>query len=184
MERKHYDKFIHVREIFEVFTNNYKRSYTVGENCTLDEMLLTFRGRCAFQQYMLNKPNKYGLKTYALVEAWTHYMLNWEALFGCKAWGTLQSGHQPSQFRRSLLTNLPMRSTKGDKRLLELLLKLNKQTNFRLGLEEDAIYVKRTVNLNIPTSIALNLFVLATLNTLVLSAKIKYRSKLDSQCYG
>lgn len=45
----------------------------------------------------------------------------------------------------------------------------------------DAIYVKRTVKLNIPASIALNLFDLATLNTLVLSTKIKYRSKLDSQ---
>uniref|UniRef100_A0A1B6E438 PiggyBac transposable element-derived protein domain-containing protein n=1 Tax=Clastoptera arizonana TaxID=38151 RepID=A0A1B6E438_9HEMI len=82
MERKELDKFTHVREMFDLFTTNCKKSYTVGEHVTVDEMLLGFRGRCRFRQYMPSKPNKYGLKIFALVDARTHYMLNWEPYLG------------------------------------------------------------------------------------------------------
>lgn len=66
LARKEIDKFTTIREIFQMFTSNCKKSYSVSEFTTIDEMLLAFRGRCSFRQYMPMKPNKYGLKVYGL----------------------------------------------------------------------------------------------------------------------
>lgn len=46
---------------------------TVGENCTIDEMLDGFNGgRCSFRQYIIPyKPNKYGIEIQALVDSLT-----------------------------------------------------------------------------------------------------------------
>ena len=37
-------------------------------------MLVGFRGRCGFRQYIPSKPNKYGIKIYALVDAKMYYL--------------------------------------------------------------------------------------------------------------
>lgn len=39
-------------------------------------MLEAFRGRCKFRQYIANKPAKYGIKIYALVDARTFFTNN------------------------------------------------------------------------------------------------------------
>lgn len=44
-----------------------------------DEKLEPFRGRYGFRQYLPNKPNKYGLKVFALVDAKNYYCANFEA---------------------------------------------------------------------------------------------------------
>lgn len=41
-------------------------------------MLDAFRGRCKFRQYIANKPAKYGVKIYALVDARTFFTNNLE----------------------------------------------------------------------------------------------------------
>ena len=72
-ERKKIDKIAAVRTMIEKFNENCKKSYSIGEYATLDEMLLAFRGRCGFRVYIPNKPNKYGLKVFSLVDARTVY---------------------------------------------------------------------------------------------------------------
>lgn len=69
--RTNIDKITHVREVFELFVSNCQKAYTIGEYATLDENLVAFRGRCSFRQYMPNKPAKYGLKVFMLVDART-----------------------------------------------------------------------------------------------------------------
>lgn len=86
-ERRQYDKFTPVRSIFEIFTQNCGKSYTISEFATVDEMLLGFRGRCSFRQYMPQKPNKYGLKVYATVCSKTRYLLIWEPYLGVQPQG-------------------------------------------------------------------------------------------------
>ncbi|GBP24123.1 PiggyBac transposable element-derived protein 4 [Eumeta japonica] len=49
---------------------------------TLDEQLLAFRGRCAFRQYIPNKPAKYGIKVFALVDVYYPYTFNLEIYAG------------------------------------------------------------------------------------------------------
>lgn len=71
--RREIDKMAPIREVFELFVNNFERHYSPSEYLTIDEQLLAFRGRCSFRQYIPNKPSKYGIKTFALVDAKTAY---------------------------------------------------------------------------------------------------------------
>lgn len=75
-ERKSTDKFAAIREIFDMFINNCTSRYCPGENLTIDEQLLAFRGRCPFRMYIANKPAKYGIKLIMVCDSETSYMLN------------------------------------------------------------------------------------------------------------
>lgn len=81
-ERKTMDKFCHIREIFEHVVDNFQNYYTPSECMTIDEQLLAFRGRCSFKQYIPSKPAKYGIKTWAMVDANTFYVYNLETYLG------------------------------------------------------------------------------------------------------
>lgn len=74
--RKEIDPGCAVTEILELFNKNSQKSYTIGANATVDEMLIAFRGRCKFKMYMPNKPAKYGLKVQCLADARTTYVYN------------------------------------------------------------------------------------------------------------
>ncbi|XP_054713571.1 piggyBac transposable element-derived protein 4-like [Uloborus diversus] len=80
--RKQNNKLAAINEIFEAFDANCKENYTLGEYVTIDEKLEPFRGRCAFRQYMPNKPAKYGIKLFALVDARTFYTSSMEIYCG------------------------------------------------------------------------------------------------------
>ncbi|XP_031338368.1 piggyBac transposable element-derived protein 4-like [Photinus pyralis] len=80
--RKQFDKLAPIREIFDDFVYRCKTNYNVSELVTIDEMLESFRGRCAFRQYIPNKPAKYGLKILAMVDARSFYTHNLEVYVG------------------------------------------------------------------------------------------------------
>ena len=63
-------------KIWEVFISNCKQRYCPGENITIDEQLLAFRGRCGFRMYVANNPAKYGLKIMMVCHRKNNYMLN------------------------------------------------------------------------------------------------------------
>lgn len=48
------------------------------EYCIIDEMLESYRGKCKFCQYIVNKPNKYGVKIFALIDSCVFYTINME----------------------------------------------------------------------------------------------------------
>lgn len=50
-ERKALDRLAPIRDVFEKFVQNCQKSYCLGENVTVDEMLPGFRGKCPFRQY-------------------------------------------------------------------------------------------------------------------------------------
>lgn len=60
--RKETDKLAPIRKVFEEFVSNIQKYYKHGEHVTIDELLLAFRGRCPFRQYLPSKPAKYGIK--------------------------------------------------------------------------------------------------------------------------
>lgn len=71
-----------MRSIFQQFVQCCQNAFTPSEFLTIDEMLLSFRGRCLFRVYIPNKPAKYGIKFLALVDAKTFYVLNLEVYAG------------------------------------------------------------------------------------------------------
>nr|CAI5818115.1 unnamed protein product [Callosobruchus analis] len=68
-ERCKKDKLAAIRDIFDSFVLNCQKNYTICEYATIDEKLEAFRGRCSFRQYIPSKPNKYGIKIFALVDS-------------------------------------------------------------------------------------------------------------------
>ncbi|KAJ8968179.1 hypothetical protein NQ314_002438 [Rhamnusium bicolor] len=79
-----------VRETFQSFVTNCKGAYSPGFYVTIDEMLESFRGRCRFRQYIVNKPAKYGIKIYALVDSRTFFTSNLEMYAGKQPEGPFQ----------------------------------------------------------------------------------------------
>lgn len=82
VERKELDNVAPIREIFEIFVANCQNNYSLGEYVTIDEQLLSFRGKCKFRMYIPNKPAKYGIKVFALCDARTWYTSNLEIYAG------------------------------------------------------------------------------------------------------
>lgn len=70
------DRFSPIRKIWEIFIENCQQNYKPSKECTVDEQLLSFRGRCIFRMYIKSKPDKYGLKIITLNDAETFYLVN------------------------------------------------------------------------------------------------------------
>lgn len=75
-ERKKNDPAAAISWIFNRMVYNSQASYNICSHACVDEMLVGFRGRCAFRVYMASKPAKYGLKIMILADAQTNYLLN------------------------------------------------------------------------------------------------------------
>ena len=95
-QRKETDSLAPVRIIFETFVNNCQKSFSPGENLTVDEMLPGFRGRCQFRQYIPSKPNKYGIKLYSLVDARMFYTVKLEIYAGQQPQGPFCFSNKPN----------------------------------------------------------------------------------------
>lgn len=85
--RKHRspDKLGPIRDIFEEWNKTLRdNAYVLGWAVTVDEQLVTFRGRCPFRQYIPSKPGKYGIKFWVLSDAATGYVWKIEVYKGKK----------------------------------------------------------------------------------------------------
>lgn len=102
-QRKCFDKIAAIRDFFEKFITNCKDSYTLGEYVTIDEKLEPFRGRCGFRQYIPNKPAKYGIKIFALVDSRTFYTSNMEIYCGTQPDGPFKVSNSPSDVVKRLI---------------------------------------------------------------------------------
>nr|XP_023012890.1 piggyBac transposable element-derived protein 4-like [Leptinotarsa decemlineata] len=73
---------------------------------TIDEKLEAYRGGCSFIQYIPNKPAKYGIKIYALVDSKTFYTYNPEIYCGKQPAGPFQVSNSPSDVVLRLVDGL------------------------------------------------------------------------------
>ena len=73
--RKSKDKLAPIRDLWEYINQNLKKYYLPGENLTIDEQLVPFRGRVSFKQYLPSKPDKYGMKIWWICDSKTSYPL-------------------------------------------------------------------------------------------------------------
>ena len=85
------DKLSPIRELFEDWTKNLQDAFIPGDNMTVDEQLVTFRGRCPFRQYIPSKPGKYGIKFWVICDSTTSYVWNMQ----------IYSGKNPKQGREA-----------------------------------------------------------------------------------
>lgn len=97
------DRLAKIRHVMDGFVERCKQHYSVSEFVTIDEMLESFRGRCAFRQYMPNKPAKYGLKIMALVDAQSYYTYNMEVYVGKQPDGPYKVDNGPTSVVQRLI---------------------------------------------------------------------------------
>ncbi|XP_071746194.1 piggyBac transposable element-derived protein 4-like [Lepeophtheirus salmonis] len=70
------DKFALISMIWDRFVENCKSSYKPGENITIDEQLFLTKATYPFTQYMVKKPDKFGIKFWLAVDASSKYLVN------------------------------------------------------------------------------------------------------------
>ena len=70
------DNFRMIREVWDRFISNSQSCYVPEAFVTIDEQLLPSKSRCAFLQFMPNKPDKYGIKFWLLVCLKTKFVCN------------------------------------------------------------------------------------------------------------
>nr|CAI5866340.1 unnamed protein product [Callosobruchus analis] len=93
--RKSLDRLAAIRDLFDMFVENCKAAFTPFHYVTVDEKLEAFRGRCIFRQYIPSKPNKYGIKIYALCDSKVFYTCNLEVYVGKQPTGPWQLNNSP-----------------------------------------------------------------------------------------
>jgi hypothetical protein len=76
------DKFVHMREVYNIFATNCQNNYNPNKCLTIDEMLLPFRGRCSFRMFIPSKAAKYGIKIFCMVDPKAMYLVNSSVYLG------------------------------------------------------------------------------------------------------
>ena len=104
--RKAEDRLAPIREIFTLFVHNCQKNYSLEKFKTIDKMLVGFRGRCGFRQYIPSKPNMYGIKIYALVDAKMYYLHHLETYAGKQPDGPHSLSNKPADVVRRLFAHI------------------------------------------------------------------------------
>jgi hypothetical protein len=68
------DKLEPIRYCFELWNGYLQDAYIPGACMTVDEQLVTFRGRCPFKQYIPSKPGRYGIKIWVICDSENSYV--------------------------------------------------------------------------------------------------------------
>ena len=76
------DKLCPIRDLYNKWVENLPLLYVPNENITIDEQLISFRGRCPFKVYMPSKPAKYGMKAWVAADVKTKFCLNFQIYLG------------------------------------------------------------------------------------------------------
>lgn len=63
-----YDRLWKVREIFDLLNALYKEAYDPAENLAIDEVIVKFKGRVIFRQYIPKKRKQWGIKIYKIAD--------------------------------------------------------------------------------------------------------------------
>ncbi|GFV79630.1 piggyBac transposable element-derived protein 4 [Trichonephila clavipes] len=64
-----YDRLWKIRKVFDFFNRIFKEVYDPTENLSFDEVILKFKGRVLFKQYIPKKRKQWGLKMYKIADA-------------------------------------------------------------------------------------------------------------------
>ena len=81
-EAEGYDKAYKVRAILKMFQSSCLSGWEPGKHLSIDEMMIRFKGRLGWRQYMKDKPIKYGIKLWGLCESKTGYLINFDIYCG------------------------------------------------------------------------------------------------------
>lgn len=64
-----HDKLYKIRPLLDIVVAACQRVYTPSQNLSVDESIISFKGRLSWVQNMPKKPHKWGIKAWALAMA-------------------------------------------------------------------------------------------------------------------
>ena len=70
------DKFAPIRDVFNTFTFMCQYKYTCNFSLMVDKQLMPLKSGCSFITFMPNKPDKYGITFWVLVDVKSKYVAN------------------------------------------------------------------------------------------------------------
>nr|XP_045610761.1 piggyBac transposable element-derived protein 4-like [Procambarus clarkii] len=70
------DRLWKVRKVFSDLRGNFRDYFVPGQNVVIDELLVLFKGRLAFKQYIPSKQHRFGLKFFMLCDCETGIVLD------------------------------------------------------------------------------------------------------------
>ena len=88
-EDPNFDKLYKVRPFLDIVLENFKSCYQPHQHISIDESVISYRGRLSFVQYLPKKPHKWGLKAWVLADSTNGYTWGWKLYTG-KEGGTTE----------------------------------------------------------------------------------------------
>lgn len=77
-----FDKLYKVRPLLDLLTASFRDNYTPSQFLSVDESMISFKGRLSFLQYLPKKPHKWGMKAWVLADAGNGYTWGWKLYTG------------------------------------------------------------------------------------------------------
>ncbi len=65
---ENYDRLWKIREVFEMLRQSFEKYYYPSEHLSVDEVIVLFKGRVIFKQYIPKKHKRFGIKIYKLCD--------------------------------------------------------------------------------------------------------------------
>ena len=77
-----YDKLFKLRPFMDPLIKSFQRMFVPQQQLSIDEAMISFKGRLSFLQFLPKKPKKWGMKAWALADSKMGYVWNWKLYTG------------------------------------------------------------------------------------------------------
>ena len=77
-----YDKLYKIRPLYDLVVSAFKNAYIPNQNISVDESVISFKGRLSWVQYLPNKPHKWGIKAWVMADSSNGYVCNFKLYTG------------------------------------------------------------------------------------------------------
>ena len=71
-----------IQPFLDLICPAFEAAFTPGRQISVDESVITFKGRVSFRQYLKGKPNPWGIKAFVLADSRTGYMTRVRIYYG------------------------------------------------------------------------------------------------------
>ena len=77
-----FDKLYKVCPFMTLVLQNFKDNYIPNQQLSIDESMISYKGRLSFIQYLPKKPHKWGMKAWVLADSLNGYSWGWKLYTG------------------------------------------------------------------------------------------------------
>ena len=87
-----YDRIYKIRPFLDKLLTSFKTNYNPSQYLSIDESMISFKGRLSWIQCMPKKLTKWGMKAWVLADSTNGYVYNWKLYTGKETHNTVEKG--------------------------------------------------------------------------------------------